>query len=567
MSLIFLVPIELFLPGYAWVLFSGLNSRFGIAERLALSFIISVSFTSLFTAGLSLVTSHYLSYSVGGSLGLSTILLILSFRHGNLFRRPLPKLDRTMLPVIATACIYVVVLTSLFWSSPFYPNTDAYDPITHAQVVEGIIDGFGRTLLLHSNYAIGLHFVSAVLARLLAVDSLDAIRFLLSMVIVVSVFLTYFSARSLLGKGNAIFALIVAAFIIPADAIHFIRVGTFPNILADAVVVAMLWLIVSYTTEPNRALGLTLTFLAVAGLFVHSSFLMFIAALWVALPVFLISYRRYFKNYFKSVLFTTAGLFCLFVLLGSFLSASLERIFTGYVASSFSPTPVPLLLQVLVWNYVALAGPLATVSIVAAVVFVVVKQRKAIWPIFGCIWFGLLVVAAFIAPEGWRFILLSLVPASFLLGDSLGSLGKLRTLSACGSRLTARRMLLPILLCGLILSGSFVGLLPRVFDPSSRSREEAVVASMSWLKQNGVGRSVASVELSLDYRYLTTLTGLAYVGDFNESANSMVVQTGGAKFGYVAIAVQGTQFPTFESSNMFVEKYQNSVVAIFFIPP
>ena len=261
-------------------------------------------------------------------------------------------------------------------------------------------------------------------------------------------------------------------------------------------------------------------------------------------------YRRYFKNYFKSVLFTTAGLFCLFVLLGSFLSASLERIFTGYVASSFSPTPVPLLLQVLVWNYVALAGPLATVSIIAAVVFVVVKQRKAIWPIFGCIWFGLLVVAAFIAPEGWRFILLSLVPASFLLGDSLGSLGKLRTLSACGSRLTARRMLLPILLCGLILSGSFVGLLPRVFDPSSRSREEAVVDSMSWLKQNGVGRSVASVELSLDYRYLTTLTGLAYVGDFNESANSMVVQTGGAKFGYVAIAVQGTQFPTFESSNM-----------------
>jgi len=566
-SLWFLVPFELFLPGYAWILFSGLNRRLGVIERVAISFVISVSFTSLFTAGLSLATSHYIIYSVAGSLGLSLILLVLSFRHGNLFGRSFPKLDRTMLPVVATACIYVVILVSLFWSSPFYPTADADDPITHAQVVQGVSNGLGRMLLLHSNFAIGMHFVSAVLARLLAVDSLDAIRFLLSMTIVVSVFLTYFCARSLLGNRNAAnLTLIVAAFIIPADAIHFIKVGTFPNILSDALVLAMLWLMVSYTREPSRALGLTLTFLAVAGLFEHSTFLMFLAALWVVLPVFLVFYRRYFKNYLKSVLFTTAGLFFLFVLLGSFLSASLGRIFTGYVASSFSPTPVPLLLQVLVWNYLTLASPLATLSILAAFVFVLVNQRKIIWPIFTCIWFGLLVVAAIISPQGWRFILLSLIPASFLLGNSLGFLKELSSPSAGRNWSGARRVLLPVLLCGLIISGSFVGLLPRVFDPSSRIREEAVVDSMSWLKQNGDGQSVASVELSSDYRYLTTLTGIAYVGDFNESANSIVEQAGGARFGYVAVAVQGTQFPTFESSSMVVEKYRNSVVAIFFIP-
>ena len=567
MSLWFLVPFELFLPGYAWILFSELNSRFGVAERLAISFIISVSFTSLFTAGLSLVTSHYLSYSVGGSLGLSLILLILSFRHGNLFRRSLPKFDRTMLSVIATACIYIVVLVSLFWSSPFYPTADADDPITHAQVVEGISNGLGRTLLLQSNFAIGMHFVSAVMARLLAVDSLDAIRFLLSVVIVVSVFLTYFCARSLLGNRIAAnLTLIVAAFIIPADAIHFIKVGTFPNILSDALVVAMLWLIASYTREPSRALGLTLTFLGLAGLFVHSTFLMFLGALWLALPAFLVSYRRYFKNYLKSLFFTTAGLFCLFVLLGSFVSASLGRIFTGYVEASFSPTPLPLTLQILVWNYLALASPLATLSIIAAIVFVLAKQRNAIWPVFACMWFGLLVVAAIISDQGWRFILLSMVPASFLLGSSLGSLGELSALRARRNWSTARRMLLPILLFGLILSGSFVGLLPRAFDPSSRVKEEAVVNSMWWLKQNGDGRSVASVELPLDYRYLTTLTGIAYAGDFNESANSMVAQAGGGRFVYVAVAIQGTQFPTFELSSMVVEKYQNSVVAIFLIP-
>jgi hypothetical protein len=182
---------------------------------------------------------------------------------------------------------------------------------------------------------------------------------------------------------------------------------------------------------------------------------------------------------------------------------------------------------------------------------------------FVCIWFGLLLVAAFISLQEWRFVLLSMVPASFLLGDLLGFLRELGSLSARGNWSRARRMLLPILLCGLILLGSFVALLPSVFDPSSRVREEAVVDSMSWLKQNGDGQSVASVELRPDYRYLTTLTGIAYAGDFNESANSMVARAAGARFGYVAVAVQGTQFPTFESSSMVVEKYRNSVVAIF----
>ena len=179
MLLSLLVPLEFLLPGYAWIRFSGLKRRFGIMETLAISFILSVSFTSLFTAGLSLVTSHYLSYSVAGSLGFSLILLVASLRNRKIDRSSLPKLNRTMFPVVATACVYVIVLASVFWSSPYYPTADAFDPIAHAQVVQAISSGLARTTLLHSDYAIGMHFVAAVLARLLGVDSLVAIRFLL----------------------------------------------------------------------------------------------------------------------------------------------------------------------------------------------------------------------------------------------------------------------------------------------------------------------------------------------------------------------------------------------------
>jgi hypothetical protein len=175
-------------------------------------------------------------------------------------------------------------------------------------------------------------------------------------------------------------------------------------------------------------------------------------------------------------------------------------------------------------------------------------------------------VAAIISAQGWRFILLSMIPGGLLLGASIGSLRELASASARMNWSEARRVVVPLLICVLILSGGFVSLLPRVFDPSSRTREEAVVDSMSWLKQNDNGLGVASVGLFGDYRYLTTLTGITYAGDLNESANSTVAEARGGNFAYVAVALRSPQFPTFQSSNMVQEKYRNSVVTIFFIP-
>jgi hypothetical protein len=159
-----------------------------------------------------------------------------------------------------------------------------------------------------------------------------------------------------------------------------------------------------------------------------------------------------------------------------------------------------------------------------------------------------------------------MVPGSFLVANSMGLLRELGSASPRIKWSRAGRILLPILLCVLVLSGGFVSLLPRVFDSSNRTKEESIVDSMSWLKQNDDGRPVASVGLSADYRYLTTLTGIAYAGDFNESANSTVAESRSGNFAYVAVALQSPQYPTFQSSSLIEEKYRNSVVVIFFIP-
>jgi hypothetical protein len=172
-----------------------------------------------------------------------------------------------------------------------------------------------------------------------------------------------------------------------------------------------------------------------------------------------------------------------------------------------------------------------------------------------------------VSTEGWRFILLSLVPGSFLIGDLLAALfaSQIDFLRR-GTTTKSLKLFAPLLLVILVLSGTFIPLLPRVYAPENRNRQEEIFNSMYWLKQNDQGNAVASVGLSSDYRYLQTLTGIVYVGDFNESANSTVAASRGANFSYVAVAVQNSQFPTFQSSSMVVEKYRNSIVAIFFIP-
>jgi hypothetical protein len=471
-----------------------------------------------------------------------------------------------MLPLIIVAGAYMIMLLLLGWSSPIYPTADAPDPIIHAQIVETILSGSGRALLLHSTSPIGLHFTSAALGFLSGLNGLDALRILLAIVLLDSILLTYCCARTLLDPVAAGFTILVAGFVLPADAIHFIKVGTFPNMLSDAIVLAVLWLIFAYMKKPNLGIGLTLAFLAVGGLFVHSTFLAFLAALWLVLPVFFYFDKASVRNYLKALLFTSGGLLSLALLFGSFLAANLQRILFGsYGVSSAPPTPILLTLQTLVWNYGVLAGLLAPFLIVAAVTRVFLRRAASAGIAFTCIWLGTLAIAMVVSTEGWRFILLSLVPGSFLVGDLLSALFR-RPIKLLGRGSRSLRSLAPLLLVVLVISGSFIPLLPRVYAPENRNRQGAIVDSMSWLKQNDNNQSVASVGLSADYRYLTTLTGIAYVGDFNESANSTVVQARGARFAYVAVAVQSPQFPTFESSGVVVEKYQNSVAAIFFIP-
>ncbi len=61
---VFLAALELLLPGYAWLLVSGIHKRMSKLEQVVLSFVLSVCFSSLLAAALTFVTSDYLSLAV-----------------------------------------------------------------------------------------------------------------------------------------------------------------------------------------------------------------------------------------------------------------------------------------------------------------------------------------------------------------------------------------------------------------------------------------------------------------------------------------------------------------------
>jgi len=570
-KMLLLATIMLFLPGLSWILCSGMSRRFGALEKIALSVIISIIFDSLFTAVLALVTSNYVVDSTIGTLTISFVLLsIWALCNRRSIKSFIPhfRFDRMTLPLATTVTVYGVILLFLGWSTPIYPGTDAADPVIHAQFVEVIIKGSGKELLTQTSTPIGLHFASALLAYLLDFNGLTAMRILLAVSLIDFIVLTYFCARTLLGETGASFTTLVAGFVIPVSAMHFIQIGTFPNMLSDTIVLAALWLTFEYVKQPNRAVGLTLSFLAVGGLFVHSTFLLFLVSLWIAFPAFMIHFRVYVGNYLKALLFTSGGLLSLTILLGSFLFADVQRVLFGsYGVGSAAPTtPLTLGLQVIVWNYVTFAGPVAPLLIAASVIFVLLKRRNSIGIIFVCIWLGVLIIAMFLSTESWRFILLSMVPGSFLIGDLLSALSRLSgEISQNGNIFRPLKVIPPLLLLILIMSGSFIPLFHRIYSPTERSIQLEVFSSMSWLQQNDKNYSVASVSLSLSYRYLQPLTGISYLGDYAENAHSIIARSANMGFRYVAVAIQSPQFPTFEFSSSVQEKYQNSIVAIFFI--
>ena len=378
-----------------WILISGLSHRLGWLEKIALSLILSVSFVSLVTPALSLFTSSYLFYSLAILLGPSAVLIgvFLLKNRASIQTRPKLKIEKKWLPLAVALIGYAALLLSLYYYSPYFPTAGASDPIAHASFTEAILLGDGRNLLLHNtSYPLGLHFVAAVISSTAGINVLDSLRLLLSLVLIDIVLLTYFAAREVLGDERlAGIAVLVGAFAVPADLIHFILVGTFPNVVADGLILALLWQLFCFIKAPSMRAGLTLALLGLGGVVVHSSIIIFFVLLWAMIPIVFLMHRSHLRRYVLAASYSISGIFLLILVASPVFGRNMGRLLDAYfmlVNSSLPQAHVVFLIAYLnlLWNFRALMGWMSAIATALAIIFVLLKPRKSIaGSVYGCL--------------------------------------------------------------------------------------------------------------------------------------------------------------------------------------
>ena len=560
------------LPGFAWLLVSGLLKRLNVLGAIAISFILSLCVVSVTSALLSLLTSKYLLYTIVLTLILPTIIAVVYLReHG--FRKLLGQSAKTSPLLLLCLVVYVLFLLAYFWSTPYYPTTP--DPLAHAQWTQSIFGGDGRSVLLHTSAPVGLPFVAAVLMTLLAVNPLQSLSMLASLVLLTILVLIFVSAQALFNDRNlAALATIVGGLALPADAMHFILIGTYPNMVDDVILLTTVFVLFSYLRKPSVPVGMTLALVGLAGVFMHSSFLLFLAALWLLLPVLFVLFRgrRELPRYFRACTYSTVGIFVAALVALSFLRGNVERVLESYSITNFigGATTSQLLQSLgvvywtLAWNIVFLIKPVNLVAIILGFALVATKGRQSIGRIFAASWLGVLAILSLLSGETDRFVLFTMIPSIFLVGNLVGNIPLPK---AAMRSIINRRLLISGVLLVLVVFGGFLPLIPVAFSPSRRAHEQDIYALMQWLERNRCPSSVQSLGLDFDYRYLPILTSLQYSGSLPSTTGPDQVLQESRDIGFACVVMQtdNPNYALFAVNQAFQQKYRNTEVAIFFI--
>jgi hypothetical protein len=476
---------------------------------------------------------------------------------------------------LALLCLlaFALFLAAYFWSTPYYPAAPAADALAHAQFTQSISSGNGRTVLLHANYPVGLHFASALVMTLLGLNALESLNALSSLVLITSPILIFMAAQALFRDGSvAALTAVVGTLILPVDAMHFVLIGTYPNMVEDTIVLVTIFLFFSYLKEPSMPIGVTLALVGVAGVFMHSSFLLFLAALWVLSSLVYVLFRGkgQIRPYFQACIFSTAGIFFAALVALSFLRGNLERVLGAYSITNYigGATTTQLLQSIVVvyetlaQNVLFLVKPLNIIATILGFILVAARVRQSVAHTFVAGWFAILVALSLVSGQTDRFVLFSMVPAIFLVGYLVGNIPDLKKMKSID-----RRIVVAVALIVLVAFGGFVPLLPIAIDPSRRVHQENIVASMEWLEQNPCPSETASLGMGLDYRYLPILTNLEYSGALPSSMtpDRVLEESKAMGVGCVVMQTGNPIIHSFELNQGFQERYRNTEVAIFFI--
>ena len=313
--------------------------------------------------------------------------------------------------------------------------------------------------------------------------------------------------------------------------------------------------------------------MGLAGVFMHSSFLFFLASLWLLAPLFhLFRPRPESRLYVRACICSTVGIFGAAIVAFPFVRGNIERVANAYLITSFiggtTTAQQVQSLAVVYWtlahNIAFLVKPMNIVAIALGVIVVLMKGRGSFGRIFAVCWFLVIAILSLLSGQTDRFVLFSMIPAVFIVGNLVGNIPIPARINLIPAR---RRSVTAAVLVVLVAFGGFLPLIPAAFNPASRLHEQDVFASMTWLEQNRCPSGIASLGLDLDFRYLQVLTGLQYSGTLPTSTtpDQALQESKTMAFKCIVMQVDNPGLPSYELSNSFQERYRNSEVTIFFI--
>ena len=590
----------LFLPGLAVGLLTSLFDNKRFVEVLALSFGLSLVVTPL-----ALMVGYVIFHSVTAAIVYGILAVSVSASAAALSMRRMtlqwPRISMLELLALITVPVQGLLFGLQFEKYPLFPSTASVDFQYHLEIVLQITAG--KFSLVRANYPPAVHFLITSLLSLEQGNPLALMQYGVAIIGTFAPVLVFVVVSKILGDQRL--GLAASFFWVFSGTFWYLTLftsGLLANFLADVVTLIVVYLI----AEGVESLDVRRALLILAGgttLYIsHYTVVVFVAALWVVLPLVWLRDRRIFSNYFKICCLVALPALVIVLARPDIIKEVLElHNLSGLNAgvASYPPGPITDFLNAispfLTNLYLDVGIGLFILTLIAIPYALYATAKKSgIWVPVMLGWFLLTWVATPSSAIAWRYSYVAVLPLVVLWPVTLGIVLPKTTSKTSGGRAVIRRkkigdrseptvrLAIFCVLALILIYGAPIGLIEQNLASGSSAtaqNQEQVYQAMQWVgDQAKAGTKVLGLE---DWRF----SYLKAIWDINVSvfantdvlsAASYVNETGDS---YVLVSyylvpgpsslIEGTNpyFNGFENYSEFILVYQNPSVAVYSVKP
>ena len=598
-----LLPVLFLLPGFSLLMGLRVEGYFRRFEFAFLCLLLSLALLPFFMIVLDLVgigVSLFLAVLAVVGFGFAMYILRLTARSKIKFEKINVPLKSDLLALLISIGVCTVFGFSFISFPVFHPNL-SIDPVIHSYMVLQILE-YGHILNLGSypsllgampglplaTRPLGFHALAFLVYAFSETEAIFAVRYFGAFLVCLIPLFCYFVALRLFRKWLiGVFACFVSAFIVPYGLVHFLGMGTYPNVLADLLFLAMLYFIGLFVDTGRWRLLIPISVIGCSLLLAHSMSPGYLFILWLFIPLgpFLSRRIAVLRRWVVSCAFAAIGIFLAIPFVSRFYNVALAW-FSGLLVPTGTggmflvlPSEEPFTSIFGVSQFLGLyylwLGPVGFILLVMAVIYILWKAR-GYWRGFIVFWFAFLFFLSLypaFSRHFYRISALALIPSMLIISLFLGMfliqfLEKTIRFKDYLKKynLFYRRAILVLFLLIMIASGSFCPYMAHIIGSTTLNEKQwASYKAMAWLRTNSApNASVISVESPL-FEYTPAVAGRSFKGDFSFDSSGAYDMAKRTSSSFVVVNRLSEFAQGFELDSRFFKVYENQYVCIYIV--